>query len=428
MKSGKVPSELYEEFWETLFSKKSMKGALINKTKDGQELYIEGTSDPIINERNEITGFLAVQRNITDRKKSEDALRNSELFFRSIWEKSHDGMRLTDMNGNIVSVNNAFCKLVGMNENELTGKPFYKIYKLNKNEEIESLNNYKEFLAENKFSSNHWEHKVLHNGKSLFLDISFSLIQLNDKEPLLLSVFRDDTKYKKIEEDLHKSERLAAIGTMTAFLSHEIKKPTSAIKSYVEMLLENDELTVDVRDTLTLLYDAVGHLNKLLTDVLLFSQNKELIKIKIDLKYLIDKVHELLSKKINEREIKFINEVQEIFIEGDYFNLISVFTNLIENSIDAISLNGEINIFSELNDDCYSIFIKDNGCGIIKKEKIFDPFFTTKSNGTGLGLCIIKKILEYHDGSLNLKSSVPGETIFEIKFKRKETNGEDTYN
>ncbi|MCL5027862.1 MAG: PAS domain S-box protein [Bacteroidetes bacterium] len=428
LKSGKVPSEQYEEFWETLFSKKSMKGELINKTKDGQELYIEGTSDPIINERDEITGFLAVQRNITDRKKSEDALRNSELLFRSIWEKSHDGMRLSDANGNIVSVNKAFCKLVGMSENKLMGKPFYDIYKQNRNEEIESLNNYKKFFSERKFGSNRWEHKILHNGKSVFLDVSFSLIELNDKEPLMLSVFRDDTKYKKIEEELHKSERLVAIGTMSAFLSHEIKKPASAIKGYVEMLYDNNNLSNDVRNTLGLLYDAVGHLNKLLADVLLFSQNKELIKIKINLKNLVDKVYELLSKKINERNIKFINAVQDIFINGDYFNLISIFTNLIENSMDAVSLNGEINIFSELNDNSCSVYIKDNGCGIIKKEKIFDPFYTTKSNGTGLGLSIVKKILEYHNGSINLISSEPGATIFEIKFKRKGIDGEDTYN
>ncbi len=428
LKSGKVSKNAYEEFWGTLLSKKSMKGELINRTKDGKEICIEGTTDTMIDERGEIIGFLAVQRDVTERKISENALKNSELWFRSIWEKSNDGMRLTDANGIIISVNEAFCKLVGKHENELIGKPFYIIYKQNSLEAVSRLYEYKKFFSEKKFGSNHWEHTTLHNEKSVFLDVSFSLLELNGKESFLLSIFRDDTKYKKIEEELHRSERLAAIGTMSAFLSHEIKNPVSAIKNYVEILLENNELPVEIKSILPLLQDAVAHLNKLLSDVLLFSQNKELIKIDIDLKSLIDKVHELLNKKIVERKIIFENMINEIVIRGDYINLISVFTNLIENSIEAISENGRIQISSETNNDFFSIFIKDNGSGITKKEKIFNPFFTTKSTGTGLGLCIVKKILDYHNGSINLISSEPGSTIFEIKFNRKDTNGEDTYN
>ncbi len=428
LKSGKIPQENYDEFWETLLAKKGQSGELINRTRDGQEIYIEGTANSILNEQNEITGFLAVQRNITERKISEDALRNSELLFRSIWEKSHDGMRLSDQSGNIISVNTSFCKLVGMEESELLNKPFFKPYKQSNEENELSLINYKKFFSEKNIGTNHWEHKILHNGKSVFLDVSFSLIELKDKGKLLLSVFRDDTKYKKIEQELHNSERLAAIGTMSAFLAHEIKKPTSAIKSYVEMLSGNNFLSDDSRNTLELLGDAVGHLNKLLSDVLLFSQNKELIKIEIDLKSLIDKIHELLKKKLIECNIKFINSVEDIHIDGDYFNLISVFSNLIENAIDAISTDGEINISSESNDGNYSIFIEDSGKGITEKEKIFNPFFTTKQNGTGLGLSIVKKILECHEGSIKILSSKPGKTVFEIKFKRKNNDGKNTYN
>ena len=427
LKSGKVSSDHYKEFWENLLSRNSIKSELINQKKDGQEIFIEGTIDPMIDETGEITGFLAVQRDITERKISEGALRNSELLFRSIWEKSYDGMRLSDANGIIISVNNAFCKLVGINKRELIGKPFYIIYQPNSNEELESLINYKKIFSEKKIGSNYWGFSKIHNGKSLFLDVSFSFLEFKDKGSLLFSIFRDDTKYKKIETKLHNSERLAAIGTMSAFLSHEIKNPVSAIKNYVEMLLENKALPDDVRSILKLLYDANSHLSKLLNDVLLFSKNQELIKIKIDLKYLIDKVYELLNKKIAARKIKFENTVSDITILGDYISLISVFANLVENSIEAISENGEIIISAEKNDDYCSIFIKDNGCGIMKKEKIFDPFFTSKSTGTGLGLCIVKKILDYHSSSIKLKSSEPGSTIFEIKFQRKDIDGKDTY-
>lgn len=428
LKSGKISEEHYKNFWVNLLAKNSIKSELINRRKDGQEIHIEGTTDSMLDEKGEIIGFLAVQRDITERKISEDAIRNSELLFRSIWEKSNDGMRLTDAIGTIISVNRAFCKLVGMNKSELRGKPFYIIYKQDEKEQLASLLNYKKYFAEKKFGSNHWGHSVIQSGQSLFLDISFSFLEFKDKESLLLSIFRDDTKYKKIETELHNSERLAAIGTMSAYLSHEIKNPVSAINNYVGMLLDDCKLPDDMRNILALLYDANNHLNKLLTDVLLFSRNKELIKIKIDIKSLIDKVFELLKKKLELRKIKFENKVEDIILLGDYISLISVFTNLIENSIEACSDFGEILISSKTNNDCFSVFIKDTGCGIAKREKIFNPFFTTKATGTGLGLCIVKKILDYHSGSINLISSKPGSTIFEVTFQRKDIDGQDTYN
>ena len=92
----------------------------------------------------------------------------------------------------------------------------------------------------------------------------------------------------------------------------------------------------------------------------------------------------------------------------------SLFMHLIENSIESMNDYGEIEISSELKEkQCY-IYIKDNGCGLECPERIFEPFFTTKSSGTGLGLPIVKSIIDKHNGSIRLVSSRPGETIFEI--------------
>ena len=85
-------------------------------------------------------------------------------------------------------------------------------------------------------------------------------------------------------------------------------------------------------------------------------------------------------------------------------------------SIDALPTGGVIEIWAEVEKKNYLIFVKDNGQGIINKEKIFEPFFSTKPNGTGLGLSIITKILEIHNGNIKLVSSEPGETIFKIIF------------
>lgn len=113
-----------------------------------------------------------------------------------------------------------------------------------------------------------------------------------------------------------------------------------------------------------------------------------------------------------------INKVSNFRIKGDYKNLQTVFMHLIENSIESTNGNGIIEVYSEISGNDYSIFIKDNGCGIKESEKIFQPFYTTKTTGTGLGLTIAYNILKEHHAELSLLKSEPGETIFQIKFHK----------
>ncbi len=427
LKSNLMTTDQYKRFWSTLISKKSIKTEIINKTKDGREVFIEGTADPIINENGKVIGFLEIQRDITERKKYENELKESEARFRSIWEESFDGMRLTDSDGKIVLVNDAFCKLIGMDEEALINKPFNIIYRLSDLEQEENLREYKILYRDKKFVNFKWNNFVLRNGKSVFFNVSFSYIS-SGKENLVLSIFRDVTKYKRSEEELRKAERLASIGTMAAYLSHEIKNPLATIKNYVEILFENENLTEDIKNPLEVIHSTVKNLNRLLTDVLQYARSEEYIEVEIDIKVIVEKTLEILKRRLAEKNISINNIVEDINIMGDYMSLISVFTNLFENSIDAVSEDGEITISGDSNGNYCSVFIQDNGSGVEVDKKIFEPFFTTKPSGTGLGLAIVDKIMKFHNGTIELLSSEPGKTIFELKFYKKGANGEDTDN
>lgn len=427
LKSNLITAEQYKRFWDTLISQNSVKLEIINKTKDGREVYIESTADPIINEDGEIIGFLEIQRDITQRKISETALRQSELRFRSVWEKSFDGMRLTDKNGKIVSVNKAFCDLTGMAEHELLDKPFIVVYKLTDKEREEKINEYINLFSDRKLVNFRWNNFVLHNGKSVFFNVSSSFID-SAGETLMLAIFRDVTKYKKSQDELRNAERLAAIGTMAAYLSHEIKNPLATIKNYVEILFENENVTEDIRDQLKIIHDTVKRLNKLLTDVLQYARSEELIEVEIEIETIVNNVLESLKRRIKSGNITVKNQVKDIIISGDYMSMISVFTNLIENSIEAINGSGEIILSGRKNKVYNSVTIQDNGCGVETNKKIFEPFVTTKSSGTGLGLAIVDKIMKFHNGTIELISSKPGPTVFELKFFNKGTNGKDSDN
>ncbi len=161
----------------------------------------------------------------------------------------------------------------------------------------------------------------------------------------------------------------------------------------------------------------INRLNNLVKDVLQFSRQMELNFSEVKLRDLIEFINIQLNKKLEEKNIIFLNNAEYISLQIDEDKLKQVLINLIDNSIEAVDQNGLIEISSRRNneDNSISIFVIDNGCGIDPELKIFDPFFTTKASGTGLGLSISQKIIEQHNGAFNLLASKKGETIFEIK-------------
>ncbi len=358
---------------------------------------------------------LAVARNITKNKIAEYELRNSEERFRAVWESSLDGMRLTDMNGTILGVNNAFCNLVGMEEKELIGKSLYETYNLEGKDLERSLKTYKKRFTGNGFIERRISKSKLSNGRELDLDVSYSLMELNT-EYVLLAIFRDISESKKAEEELRKAEKLAAIGKMSAYLSHEIKTPLSSVKMNVDMLYKNLSLPENQKKSFAIIRKEVNRLDKLLKDVLQFSRQRESYFINVSLYSLIIGIKDLIAPSLKEKNIEFINKVSSEFIKGDHQKLKTALLHLFENAVDSITGPGEIEVSTKKIDNNVCLFIRDTGCGIPVPEKIFDPFFTTKTTGTGLGLPITKNIITEHNGIIKLVSSKNGETIFEIIF------------
>jgi two-component system, sporulation sensor kinase E len=361
--------------------------------------------------------LLTIFRDITERKKSENELRNSELRFRSIWENSVDGMRLTDADGVIVAVNNSFCHLTGYQEKDLTGNYYTDIY-INKTDEEkkESLLKYKDKFKERKFQLTRQSRTNFILGKILDLEVTYSIIEYKSGEPLLLAIFHDVTERVRAEEELRKSETLAAIGRMAAYLSHEIKTPLASIRMNIDLIAP--EIAMAKQKSLKIIQKEIKRLNKLLRNVLQFSRTQELHVVSVNVSGLLNSIKDLIEPQLKDKNIEFINRLGQSKVNGDYQKLQSVFLHLIENSIEAIDSSGTIELYAEEDEenDTTTIFIKDSGCGIKDDLGIFEPFYTTKHTGTGLGLAIAQRIIEQHNGDLRLHSSVPGETIFAIRF------------
>jgi len=143
---------------------------------------------------------------ITERKQAEEVLRNSEERFRSVWESSLDGMRITDKEGTIVAVNDAYCKLVGVNREDLIGKSFNSVYRSSGEETRTAIQQYKERFSTRTVVPQQETMLELESGSMPYIDMSNAFIESTSHEPLLLSICRDITERKQSIKALHASE------------------------------------------------------------------------------------------------------------------------------------------------------------------------------------------------------------------------------
>ncbi len=256
------------------------------------------------------------------------------------------------------------------------------------------------------------------NGETFPADISFSVSTVNDRL-FFTGIVRDLTETKAIQEQIKRSERLAALGQVVAEITHEIKNPLMMIGGFAKQLIRNNRNEKE-RDKLEIIVKEISRLEKLIKELREFYLPKILTREVIEVKDLLKEVNDQIQHDCEGKNIRteMTTSIEPLVIEGDRDKLKQVLLNLVQNSIEAMENGGILSIRSQKNDDKVEITIEDNGCGIAldNQKKIFSPFFTTKSNGTGLGLSISKNIIEDHIGSSFTMQSEQGKgSIFKIQ-------------
>lgn len=222
---------------------------------------------------------------------------------------------------------------------------------------------------------------------------------------------------KEQQNELIKSERLATIGEFAARIAHEIKNPLSGITVALEMMRgksENGELDKSISEVLT----EVRRLDGILKDLLQLSIPKELNFRMTDPNDIVERSVMLVNSRAKEKQVSIETELNC----GRQFSLDSekcqqVLMNLIINAVDAVeSGTGKVQVHTESDGDHLYIKISDNGPGISEtaRGKIFEPFYSNKKSGTGLGLPISKKIIQSHNGSIEVSSEEGRGTTFTV--------------
>jgi two-component system sensor histidine kinase HydH len=209
-------------------------------------------------------------------------------------------------------------------------------------------------------------------------------------------------------EQLHQAERLATLGEMVASVSHEIKNPLGIIRSTSELLGEMPEADETHKRLSRVITGESTRLNQIITEFLDFARPEVPSLRECYLEDIIERVISFTGPELEKRGITVSSHLsgRSMRLLADQEFLYRAFLNILINAMDSMEDGGRIAIRAERERGLYCIEFEDSGCGISEKDskRVLEPFFTTKHKGSGLGLSIVKKIIDTHSGTVDIQS------------------------
>ena len=257
-------------------------------------------------------------------------------------------------------------------------------------------------------------------GDTLSLGISVSLLKDGDARMIgAIAFFQNITPIKAMRSALARSDKLAALGRLSADVAHEVRNPLNAIRGLNQLIREGTAQCDDIHKYADTVIGEVDRLSKFLSNVLEFARIGAPRRVWIDLAALVDETLVLARPRVEESRINVVNEcVHPVQCSVDPETMKQVFLNIVLNAVDAMSEGGTLR--ASCTGDRDPAFVKvrfeDTGCGLSQGElrSIFDPFFTLKPQGSGLGLSVSHQIVEAHGGRIDVESSPGVGTVFTV--------------
>jgi len=256
-------------------------------------------------------------------------------------------------------------------------------------------------------------------GTKLILGYATTPAKGNQGETLgILVTFQDLTQLKKIEEELQRTDRLAAVGRLAAGMAHEIRNPLASISGSVQLLMEAEHVQADDLRLMGIVVKEADRLNALLTDFLGFARPKKLLRESVNVASVLNQLTDMLVTDPRFKNIDIVKNYSDaciIFL--DQGQILQALWDLAINSVEAMQGQGQL-IFDTILEPVPAIIVEDNGPGISAeiKERIFEPFFSTKEHGTGLGLASVYSVLESHGGTVAVDRGTVGGARFTLQF------------
>jgi PAS domain S-box-containing protein len=381
--------------------------------KNGSQVPVAITVFVVKKEDGQSTGLAAIVRDLTERKYAEEQ-------FRLVVESSPNGLLMVDEQGTIRMANRQIDQLFGYERAELIGQPVEIL--VPQHLRTHHAGDRAEFIA-------HSESRAMGKGRDLYgvrkdgqefpLEIGLSPLRTPNGMSVLASVV-DISERKRVQEHLQKAERLAELGTLASGMAHEIGTPMNVILGRAEYLFQR---TADegMKKGLTTIVTQVERITKVMNQLLAFARRRPAEQRAVDLREIVEDSLEMFQERIAHSSITVEKSIEANLppVHADRDQLIQVLINLVVNSLHAMPEGGRIRLSLAREGRYVCLGVSDTGHGMPEEicAKVFEPFFTTKDfgKGTGLGLTVVKGIIEDHGGTIEVESVVDKGTTFWIR-------------
>jgi len=395
--------------------------------QDSRPVVVETSAVPIYDIQGRFSGYLCVDRDITERKQAEDLLRQSEEKYRTLFEESRDIVYITTPEGRILDMNPAGVDLLGYSSRE-------ELFEVNISRDTywnpRDREAFQEVIAEKGFVKDYELDLKRKDGKRITVLLSANAVH-DDKGTILeyRGTMHDITKRRQLEYQLHQSSKLASVGELATGVAHEINNPMATIDVHAGLIADvleevrgkiDDSYLEQIHKDIGTIEQQVERCRSITNNLLSFTRIPRSEGMSFDINQLLMKTTKMVSSMSlsnTDVELDFDSELPSY--SGSPNLLQQVFVNLLTNAFKATETQGKITISTSLEDDeNISIQFADSGHGIPKdiRERIFDPFFTTspEGEGTGLGLSISYYIVKQLNGEISVDSTPGHGTTFVI--------------
>jgi two-component system cell cycle sensor histidine kinase/response regulator CckA len=434
LKSGKQGKDFYRDLWGTITSGKIWRAELVNRRKDGELYAEEQTITPVISPGGEITHFVSIKQDISERKAAEESPRRAERNYRTIYEGAVVGIYRSTPDGQLLDANPACARICGYDSpqqfiaqmNDLAHDLWVDASKR------QELNRLMEVYG----TVNGFEYQIRRpDGKKIWL-MQNSRVVKNDAGELLHyeGMVQDITERKLLEEQLRQSQRMDALGRLAGGVAHDFNNALAVIQGFSELLQSDMPEVAQQRHHVEEILKAAQRAASLTRQLLAFSRKQTIMPIVLDVNSVVTDVEKMLRRLIGEDvELTITRDPQLKSVRADRGQLEQVLMNLAVNARDAMPKGGRLLIEtrnsvldqSYFEDHGYGkpgeycmLSVSDTGIGMDKETQahIFEPFFTTKplGKGTGLGLSTVYGIVKQSEGFISVYTEPGFGTTFRI--------------